>query len=419
MTRTTTLLTAAALGLLLGASACENDQLSRPFSTVPIDPLFARYVSTGNSITAGFQSGGINDSTQLQSYAVLLARAMRSPFFIPAMAKPGCPPPYTNVFTRTRLTPPGYPVSTDSSCYLRAIPRIPPPYISNTAVPGAEVIDGYANIGGASNANELTMFFLGGLTQAQMLRRANPTFVTAWIGNNDVLGAATNSTNAGDTTLITPIATFQTRYAALLDSIEAAGPSGVALIGVANVVAPANRVGIPPTQLPANGVPFFSYGSTYYTLDQLGQFPGTFTATANCAPPRGDSVLVPFPLGGALLAAGGTLDCTELQTIQPAELAVFVTTVAAYNTYISGQATSRGWAYLNPNLALDSLRALPTQVAFIPNFGAPSPTPCAANPFGLAFSCDGVHPSAATHRLIANKLREAINTEYQTSIPVP
>jgi lysophospholipase L1-like esterase len=419
MTRTTTLLTAAALGLLLGTSACENDQLNRPFSTVPIDPLFARYVSMGNSITAGFQSGGINDSTQRQSYAVLLAFAMKSPFFMPSMAKPGCPPPYTNVFTQTRLTPAGYPVSTDSSCYLRSIPRIPPPYISNTAVPGAEVLDIYSNVGGETNANELTMFFLGGLTQAQMLQRASPTFVTVWIGNNDVLGAATNAANAGDPALITSIPTFQARYAALLDSIEAAGPRGVALIGVANVVAPANRAVIPPTQLPANGVPFFSYGSTYYTLDQLGQFPGPFTATANCAPPRGDSVLVPFPLGGALLAAGGTLDCTELQTIQPGELSTLVATVAAYNTYISDQALSRGWAYVNPNVALEALRANPTQVAFIPNFGAPSPTPCSANPFGLAFSCDGVHPSAATHRVIADTLRLAINTKYQTSIPVP
>lgn len=411
MTRTTTLLTAAALGLLLGTSACENEQLNRPFSNVPIDPLFERYVSMGNSITAGFQSGGIDSLSQMQAYSVLLARAMKSPFFAPLMRLPGCPPQYTNIFAQTRVAGP--------PCSLRAIPRIPPPYISNVAVPGAEVIDIYNNLDPESNANELTTFFLGGLTQAQMLQRANPTFVTVWIGNNDVLGAATNSANAGDPALITPVATFQTRYAALLDSIAAVEPRGVALIGVANVVAPANRAVIPPTQLPANGVPFFSYGSTYYTLDQLGQFPGTFTATANCAPPRGDSVLVPFPLGGALLAAGGTLDCTELQTIQPAELATLVTTVAAYNTYISGQATSRGWAYLNPNTALDSLRVIPTQVAFIPNFGAPSPTPCSASPFGLAFSCDGIHPSAATHRLIANKLREAINTEYLTSIPVP
>jgi len=69
----TTRFAAAVLGFALVATACNNDQLNRPFATTPVDPLFDRYVSMGNSITAGFQSGGINDSTQLQSYAVLLA----------------------------------------------------------------------------------------------------------------------------------------------------------------------------------------------------------------------------------------------------------------------------------------------------------------------------------------------------------
>ena len=83
MTRITRFSAAAVLGLLLAAAACNNDQLNRPFATTPVDPLFARYVSMGNSITAGFQSGGINDSTQQQSYAVLLAQAMHSPFYSP------------------------------------------------------------------------------------------------------------------------------------------------------------------------------------------------------------------------------------------------------------------------------------------------------------------------------------------------
>lgn len=408
---------AAALGLLLAAAACQNDELNRPFSITPVDPLFDRYVSMGNSITAGFQSGGINDSTQSQSYAVLLSRAMRSPFFPPLLRRPGCPPPFTNVFTQTRLTPPGFPPSTATSCYLRAIPAVPPPYISNTAVPGAEVLDIYSNAGPGTNPNTLTQFILGGLTQAQMMQRAQPTFVSAWIGNNDVLGAATNSANAGDSTLITPIATFQTNYSAMLDSIEAVGPRGVLLIGVANLVGVANRVGLPPTQPPANGVPFFAYGSTYFALDQLGQIPGPFVAGAGCAPPRGDSVLVPFPFGGALIQAGGTLTCNEPQTIQPAEAVKLNTTVAAYNTFISAQATARGWAYFDPNPALDSLRRIPTQVAFFPNFGSPTPTPCSASPFGLAFSCDAIHPSATTHRLIATKLRDAINAAYTTAIP--
>jgi hypothetical protein len=112
---------------------------------------------------------------------------------------------------------------------------------------------------------------------------------------------------------------------------------------------------------------------------------------------------------------GATLTCNEPQTIQPAELVKLTTTVAAYNTYISGQATARGWTYVDPNPALDSLRRIPTQVAFFPGFN----TPCANNPppFGLAFSCDGIHPSAATHRLLAQKLRDAINAAYTTSIP--
>ena len=409
-------LSAAALGLLLAAAACESDEVNRPFQFTPVDPLFDRYVSMGNSITAGFQSGGINDSTQRQSYAVLLAQAMRSPTFLPLLNRPGCPPPYTNVFTGARVNaPPPVPPSTGGSCFLRAGSLSTLPYVSNTAVPGAEVIDIYNNLDATSNANSLTQFILAGFTQVQMMRKAQPTFVSVWIGNNDVLGAATN---AGDSTLITPVATFQANYGAMLDSIEDVNPGGAVLIGVANLVGVADRTGLPPTQPPANGVPFFSYGSTYFVLDAAGQIPGPFTAGAGCAPPRGDSVLVPFPLGGALIAGGGTLTCTEPQTIQPAELVKLTTTVVAYNTYISGQASARGWTYVDPNPALDSLKRIPTQVAFFPGFNTPcNPNAPVPPPFGQAFSCDGIHPSAATHRLLARKLGQAINAAYGTAIP--
>ncbi len=325
---------AALLGLLLVA-ACQNDQLNRPFANTPVDPLFARYVSMGNSITAGFQSGGINDSTQQQSYAVVLARAMRSPFFVPLMRRPGCPPPFTNVFTQARVGG-----ATPTTCALRNVPQIPPPYISNTAVPGAEAIDIYSNSDTASNANALTQFFLGGMTQAQMMERAQPTFVSVWIGNNDVLGAATSATNAGDSTAITSVANFQARYGALLDTIAAAKPRGVVLIGVANVT----------------GVPFFSRGSTYWAIKNgvPGAFPPSFTVSQNCAPSaalppgRGDTVLVPFPYGAALLGAAQAgaprnLDCADTvkAIIVPRELINLVTAVGAYNAYISAQATSR------------------------------------------------------------------------------
>ena len=404
---------AAVLGLLLAAAACENDQLNRPFATTPVDPLFDRYVSMGNSITAGFQSGGINDSTQNQSYAVLLAQAMHAPFYVPLMRKPGCPPPFTNVFTQPPTRVSG---GTATTCALRTIPANPPPFISNTAVPGAEVADILNNLDSASNANSLTQFFLGGLTQAQAMQRAQPTFVTIWIGNNDVLGAATSSPNAGDSTKITSVTNFQARYTAMLDAVDAAGPRGGVLIGVANVTA----------------IPYFSTGGTYWAIKN-GLVPGApplppaFTVSNNCAliasgipGARGDSTLVPFPYGAALIGAAAqgaprNLDCadTVAAVVVPKELVKLVAAVTAYNTFISAQAQPHGFVYFNPNTALDSLRQVPTAVRPFPLIGQP----CAANPFGTAFSCDAVHPSASTHRLIAIKLRDAINAAYATDIP--
>ena len=407
---------AAVLGLVLAAAACNDDQLNRPFSNVPVDPLFDRYVSMGNSITAGFQSGGINDSTQLQSYAVLLARAMRAPFFPPLLNRPGCPPPYTNVFAQPTPTRVGG--GTATTCALRKIPNPAPPYISNTAVPGAEVEDIISNSDTASNPNTLTQFILGGLTQTQMLERAHPTFVSIWIGNNDVLGAATSSTNPGDSTKITSVANFQARYSAMLDTVDAAGPQGAILIGVANVTA----------------IPFFSAGATYWAIKNGlvpgSAFPPAFTVSNNCAPvasgipgARGDQTLVPFPYGAALLGAAQlgaprNLDCadTVAAVVVPSELTKLVAAVTAYNAFISSQATAHGWAYIDPNPTLDSLRALPqpnTVVRAFPLIGQP----CNLNPFGSAFTCDGVHPSAFTHRLIAIKLRGAINAAYTTTIP--
>src|SRR2546422_4617040 len=242
------------------------------------------------------------------------------------MPRPGCPPPYTNVFTRTRLTRPGFPASTDSSCYLRAIPSIPPPYISNTAVPSAEVLDIYKNVDTAANPNALTQFFLGGLTQAQMMAKAQPTFVSVWIGNNDVLGAATSSTNPGDSSKITPVAVFQSRYDSMTSFVAAAKPKGAVLIGVGNVT----------------DLPFFSAGATYWAIKNKlalpDTFPTVFTVSANCAPvatgipgARGDSVLVPFPYGAALLGAAsagapGNLDCADsvARVVVPSELVKMV-----------------------------------------------------------------------------------------------
>jgi hypothetical protein len=334
------------------------------------------------------------------------------------MKRPGCPPPFTNVFTQARVGG-----GTPTTCALRTVTSNPPPYVSNTAVPGAEVFDLFNNFAFApdTNANALTSFFLGGLTQTQMMERAQPTFVSVWIGNNDVLGAATSSTNAGDSTKITSIADFQTHYTDLLDSVAAVSPGGAVLLSVANV----------------SLVPYFSRGATYWALKNglfgPSPFPAVFTVSNNCAPvataipgARGDSVLVPFPYGAALLGAAQAgaprnLDCadTVAAVIVPSELIKLIGAMMGYNAFILGQATAHGWAYLDVNAKFTQLAADTAQVRPFPYFpqGNAGDTVAVRRPFGRAFSLDGIHPSASTHRILADTLRHVIDAKYGTAIP--
>src|SRR5205809_4619029 len=89
-----------AAGLVLAAAGCSNEHVF-PLAVPQYagGAMFQRYVAMGNSITAGFQSGGFNDSTQKQSYALLLATAMGSQYYYPSFTMPGCPPPIDTLFT--------------------------------------------------------------------------------------------------------------------------------------------------------------------------------------------------------------------------------------------------------------------------------------------------------------------------------
>src|SRR2546428_13720680 len=97
MTRTTIRIGAAALGILLAVAACHQDELFRPYPNGPLDPMFTRYVSMGNSITAGVPSNGVKDPTQRQAFAGLLGGGMRTPFFFARMGGARRPPRHPNV----------------------------------------------------------------------------------------------------------------------------------------------------------------------------------------------------------------------------------------------------------------------------------------------------------------------------------
>ena len=90
-------------------------------------------------------------------------------------------------------------------------------------------------------------------------------------------------------------------------------------------------------------------------------------------------------------------------------------TVAQYNATIAQAAAARQWPYVDPNPLLKALAASPGAIRPFPAF-PPDPNSGAA-PFGTALSRDGVHPSTTTHLLLAQVLRDSINTRYQAAIP--
>src|SRR5205823_16827 len=182
---------AVALTIVALVAACgdSNNAVLGPQPT-GVNSIFQSYVAIGNSITAGYQSSGINDATQQAAYPKLLAAQMGTRYAYPSLFATGCPAPIINFQTQARPT--GAP-----PCALRN-PLSVTSTLNNVAVPGATSFD--PTTSSTVFSNTLTSLFLGGKTQVQKALEANPTFLSIWIGNNDVLFFAVGDSRANAAT---------------------------------------------------------------------------------------------------------------------------------------------------------------------------------------------------------------------------
>ena len=403
------------LALPIMAGCKSDDSLNAPNV---IDPMFRRYAALGNSITAGFQSLGINDSTQRRAYPALLAAAMGTSFTFPTLPRPGCPPPFTNNVTQARVGN-----GTATTCAGNAVPR---ELLNNLGVPGNAVGTLLSNFGGSPSAfDPLKTIMLGGRTEVELMMKLQPTFVTIFIGNNDVLGAFISLTNAGDSTQITPVPQFIAQFDSVADSVSLTGAK-VAVMSVGNVT----------------NIPFASPAAIYYCLKNadpicttvvtppipqnpvLGAIP-TFTVAASCSPQLGGfNYLVPWPIAlarvdSAVAGKPETIDCADgPSVISPEEVSAMVTAVTAYNAHIQSEAQNRGWAYFDVNPAFAQLKAQ-GQIPVFPDVSGAFLNPRQSINFGPIFSLDGIHPSSTAHRILADSLASTINQYYGTNLPMP
>ena len=397
---------ASALVLALAAACADNGPTEVVPPNVPANSLFTSYVALGNSLTAGYQSGGIDDSTQQLSYPSLLAQAMKTRYVYASLAGSGCPPPIINFQTQARLAN-----GTATTCSLRN-PNTAVA-LNNVAVPGATSLDPFSVSTSASNT--LTTLFLGGKTQVAKAADANPTFVSAWIGNNDVLGAALSGIlvpTAGVSAGVTSQAAFKANYTALVNGLTAIPTlKGAILIGVLNVTGAAALFPVAALQNPA-----FKAG-----FDQFAGAPTTILP--NCLSAPGNQALIsisilgqirsgahPPVIGCAKNSIPGTL-VGDIFVVDSTEQASLAATVAGYNATIQAAAAANGWAYYDPNPLLATLKTPGTGcINIVPNLAN------ATAPFGACISLDGIHPTVVANRQITAALVAAINTKYGTSI---
>jgi lysophospholipase L1-like esterase len=256
----------------------------------------------------------------------------------------------------------------------------------------------------------------------QRALEAKPTFVSIWIGNNDVLTAALSGVLtplAGVSPGITPIPAFTTNYGTMIAQLTASATlQGGVLIGVVNVASdpvlfPASLLVNSPqvkgafdAAVGTTTTIHSSCTATTTSLISLTIIPQiqlylTDPRAAGAHPPlivcEKNQAGVPAPLGDIFV-----LDATEQE-----ELAA---TVSGYNAAIHAKANELGWAYYDPNPTLEQLRT-EGLIPIFPNLQDPT------KPFGDYVSLDGIHPAAAAHVLTANALITTINAQYSTHIP--
>jgi hypothetical protein len=409
MYRVTKLTRVAAVSAVMALAACSSDKKLLGLTNLAGD-LFKSYVALGNSITAGYQSGGISDATQRQSYAFLLAGQMGTQYHYASLANPGCPAPIINFNTQARPT--GAP-----PCALRSASSITD-ILNNVAVPGASSYDPTA-VNGTPFSNALTTFILGGKTQVARALDAKPTFVTLGIVGNDYLSFAVQDGRTAVLAGITPVATFSSNYDATIAQLLAGAPDVKGVI-MANALPTSVPILFPAAAMsdPVFKGGFDAQAGATTTLDPSCTAGGsgatslinTFLAhlirsgahppIVACVP-GGESGLLPAPIGDLLI-------------LDPAEQTSVNAIVTGYNTYLQTKANSIGFAFYDPNTLLNTLKAAGTVIRSVPNYGS------STQPFGTGMSLDGVHPALGVHRLLANDLIGVINTKYGTSLaPVP
>jgi lysophospholipase L1-like esterase len=385
----------AAVGLSLGcngggATATEQMQANRTLQAQNAGN-FSNTIFLGDSLTAGFQSDSLLDTTQVHGWAPVLAGQAGFNIIQPLIAYPGAP----NVLQLVSISPlviSAVPGMTSGRDNFATQP-------TDLAVPGALVNDVMNTVPLANptapqeQINQLVLGFPGlgygqAYSQATFAVKAQPTTIFLWIGNNDALVAD----QTGMPSSMTSVANFTTQYQALITQLTTLTPANLIIANIPDVtkvpyLTPAAEVlGLVSEE---TGVP------TAVLSEILGIVPGDYVNPTGTAE-------IPLILAGQQkgpIDDAGVLSAAEVVTVQAQ--------VVAFNQVIAAQAKAAGATLVDINALFNQLFTTGLTInGYTGN----------ASFLGGFFALDGIHPTNTGYAVIADTFIDTMNASIKTKI---
>jgi hypothetical protein len=419
----------------------------KDYQDLDVDPVdtgdadFSSYVAVGNSLTAGFQNNALYQSGQQYSFPNLLARQVNQSesFDQPLISDPGI----SSSDGRIELTSLDPVQTTRNSSMGTPTTQQAKPF-TNLGVPGAVLVD-YINPNNSGNLKERATdpnnpaynpFYGIVMEQSELgkdapnlhnqVAKQDPTFITFWLGNNDVLGFVTSG---GEGQSITNPSNFSQLYQGSAQQMAATG-ANVAVYTIPNVTT-IPYVFYLRTQLEQQGaIQFNEQTQTYQLVTQQGNLDIYIeTDDGTRVMRQADFPLLSAQSYFAQVQAGEAQPPVQPQTAIPdqlvldgpaggpqgsSELEQAAGAVAQYNTTIQNTASSAGFAVVDINSIFEDIfntfQSSGGENGYQTNGLNLRPVP------GELFSFDGVHPTNRGSAVIANETIKAINEAYGANI---
>lgn len=369
---------------------------------------FTRYVALGDSFGAGYTNDSLVVTHQVNSYPAIIARQTRThDFQQPLISEPGIPAELQLVSLSPLV------IARKSGDYGAPMNlNLPRPY-NNLSIPGARVGHLIRQTGKpGENPNAFYQLILRGLgTAVDQAIALNPTFISVWVGGNDVLGAILS----GDPRSLTPLEQFRDDYNAMLERLTAGAPNAGMVVGNVppSILSLPFATTIPPVVInPATRQPVLVNGNPVFLIYDDNGTPKQLTPGSNvlltAASLLATGYGIPAALNTGLPNAGKPLPGSVVLTAD--EVSQIRTRAQEINSAISAAAASK-------NIPVVDL------APFVARFTQPGGYNLAGVRLSLAFltggliSYDGFHPTDLGYTLIANEFIRVINREYETRIP--